>query len=529
MTSFGARKWWALAALALSGLVVGLDLTVLNLALPTLSRSLHASTSELQWFVDAYSLAFAATLLPAGLLGDRYGRKGLLLTALVVFGVASLACAYSTSTGALIAGRAALGLGAAFIVPLSLSVIPVLFSDEERQRAITVVVGMTIVAYPIGPILGGWLLTRFWWGSVFLINVPVIVLALVAVAILMPESRSEERPRLDLVGVVVSSLGLAVLTYGLIAAGQKGWGDAGAVAAMLAGVFVLVGFALWERGLARRQDERPLVDLSLFHSPGFTWGTVLATAVSFAMFGLLFTVPTYFQAIAGDDALGAGLRLLPLIGGLVAGAAVADRLARRAGAKVTVTLGFALIAAGLLIGAFTRVGSGYGFAAVWVTVVGAGLGFALPGAMNAAIGALSAEASGVGSGLIMALRGVGGTFGVAILGSVLSAAYRSHLQLVALPDVAAKAVRDSVAAGAAVAHSLGSASLLAMVRAAFVHGMDVMLAVCGGLALAGAVLALVFLPRRCGTAPAPAPVREPLASIAAAGAAGGESAHDVGS
>src|SRR6266516_2322170 len=209
MNMLGMRRWWALGALALALLAVGLDLTVLNLALPTLATDLHASNAQLQWIVDAYSLVLAAMLLPAGLLGDRFGRKKLLLGALAVFGVASLACAYASSADLLIAARAVLGLGAAFIVPLSLSVLPVLFSEEERRTAITITVGATFVAFPIGPILGGWLLTHFWWGSVFLINVPVIALALLAVALLMPESRSAGRPRLDLVGILLSSLGLS--------------------------------------------------------------------------------------------------------------------------------------------------------------------------------------------------------------------------------------------------------------------------------------------------------------------------------
>jgi MFS family permease len=198
MSNTERRRWLALGALALSVLVVGLDLTVLNLALPTLGTDLHASTSDLQWFVDAYSLVLAAALLPAGLLGDRLGRKKMLIGALVLFGVASLACAYSRSSAELVAARALLGVGAAVIMPLSLAVLPVLFRPEERQKAIAVVMSAVFIGYPLGPLLGGWLLDNFWWGSVFLINVPVIVLALVAVALLMPESRSERRPRVDI-------------------------------------------------------------------------------------------------------------------------------------------------------------------------------------------------------------------------------------------------------------------------------------------------------------------------------------------
>src|ERR1700685_4107563 len=247
------RRWWALGALALSVLVVGLDLTVLHLALPTLGTDLHASTSDLQWFVDSYSLVLAALLLPAGLLGDRFGRKKILVPALVLFGLASLACAYSHTSGELVAARAVLGVGAAVIMPLSLAVIPVLFTPAERQKAIAV--GMS---------------------AVFMINVPFIVLALIAVVLLMPESRSQHRPRLDLVGVVVSSAGLVALVYGFIKAGEDGWRDAAALATIVAGVVVLIAFVAWERRVSRRPGGQPLVQLSLFKSAGFTWGTILS-------------------------------------------------------------------------------------------------------------------------------------------------------------------------------------------------------------------------------------------------------------
>src|ERR1051326_7881536 len=231
-----SHKWWALIAIAASVLVVGLDLTVLNLALPTIATSRHASSSDLQWIADAYSLVLVAVMLPAGLLGDRLGRKRVMLIALVLFGASSAACAYAAGVGELIAGRAVLGIGAAAIFPLSLSVIPVLFAPEERQKAIALMASATFISFPIGPIVGGYLLDHFWWGSVFLINVPVVVLALVAVVFLLPESRSEQRLRLDGLGVLLSSTGLAGLTYGFIRAGQSGWTDALTLAAMAAGV-----------------------------------------------------------------------------------------------------------------------------------------------------------------------------------------------------------------------------------------------------------------------------------------------------
>src|SRR5919201_324723 len=356
-------------------------------------------------------------LLPAGLLGDRFGRKRLLLGALLLFGAASLACAYASSAGELIAARALLGLGAAFIIPLSLSVLPVLFSSGERQRAITITVGATFVAYPIGPVLGGWLLTHYWWGSVFLINGPVIALALLAVTLLLPESRSRQRRPLDLTGIVISAVGLAGLTYGAIEAGQRGWGDGVALAAMLAGAMVLVAFVGWERQVADRPDGQPLVDLTLFGSPRFTWGTPLATVVTFSLFGLLFAVPQYLQAVRGTDAMGAGLRLLPLIGGLMVGASTADRVVPKLGARATVALGFAVMAAGLAAGATTGADTGDLLTLGWIAVLGAGLGFAIPTAMDAALSALSKERSGAGSALIMAVRQVGATIGVAAAGA----------------------------------------------------------------------------------------------------------------
>jgi len=541
MTENPARKWWALIAIAASVLVVGLDLTVLNLALPTIATDLHASTSDLQWIADAYSLVLAAAMLPAGLLGDRLGRKKVLLVALILFGASSAACAYATSTGELIAARAVLGLGAAAIFPLSLAVIPVLFAPEERQKAIALMASATFISFPIGPIVGGYLLDHFWWGSVFLINVPVVALALIAVAILLPESRSAQRRGVDFLGVILSCAGLAGLTYGFIKAGQDGWTDAAALGTIAAGVVVLAVFVAWERWLTGRNQGddagnlrggkvRPLIELRLFRSAGFTWGTVLSTLVSFAMFGIFFTIPQYFQEVRGVDALGSGLRWLPMIGGMVVGMIGSTRLASPrkaadgqvrgplASAKGLVTVGFTIMAVTLAFGATTKTASGTGFAAAWLATFGLGLGLAMPQTMNAALSALSAERSGSGSALISAMRQVGATIGVAVLGTVLASVYRSHLVVTGLPAAATAAAKSGVVAGVAVAHALHSAALLDSVRSAFVQGLDAMLWVCGGIALASAILALIFLPRRADGAPGTAADATPVAT--------GESAPD---
>ncbi|WP_438447808.1 MFS transporter [Gorillibacterium sp. sgz5001074] len=484
------RKWWVLFSLTFGLLAVGLDMTVLNVALPTLATDLSASIGQLQWIVDSYNLVLAAMLLPAGMLGDRFGRKKFLLSALVLFGAASAACAYSGIPAMLTGMRALLGLGAAFLIPLSMSVLPVLFTGAERTKAMMIWATANMLGIPLGPILGGWLLKHYSWGSVFLINLPLVAVALIAVGLLMPDSRSARQQRLDLPGVAASSIGLVGVTYGVIRAGEQGWGNAGALASLAAGLLMLTGFVLWQR-----KSRHPLIDLSLFRSASFTWGTLLATSVSFALFGLLFAMPQYFQAVNGADSLGTGIRLLPLIGGLLVGAKSAQSLLPKLGAKYVAALGCGFMTAGLAAGTFTSLGSGYGFAAFWITVTGLGLGLVLPTAMDSALGELSAERSGIGSALIMALRQVGGTIGVALLGAALNAAYRSGLVLDGLPPQAAAAARIGVSAGAAAARRLGSPQLLGAVQDAFVSGMGRMLWICGGIAAVSTVLALIFLPR----------------------------------
>jgi len=288
---------------------------------------------------------------------------------------------------------------------------------------------------------------------------------------------------------------------------------------LAAGLLLLGVFVLWERRVTRSRSGRPLVDPTLFLSPSFTWGAILATIVSFAMFGLLFAAPQYFQAVLGTDPLGSGLRLLPVIGGLFVGSQVAERIAHRAGAKVPVATGFVLLVAGLILAALTSVSSGYWFAAIWISVMGLGLGFALPTAMDAAMGALSTERSGAGSALIMTFRQVGGTIGVAILGTILASSYRSGLAVSGLPASAATAARGSVSAGIAVATKLDSPSLLRSVQAAFVQGMDAMLWVCAGVALLGIVLTLALLPRWTATIVEKVPGEKEIAAPTSGGKA----------
>lgn len=502
------RRWWALGALSLAMLAVGLDATVLSVALPTLAGDLHASTADLQWFVSSYTLALAAGLLPGGLLGDRYGRKRMLLFALVIFGVGSVACAAAPSPGAFITARVLLGIGAAFAIPLSLSTLTVLFSDEERPKAIGVWAAANFLALPIGPIVGGWILTSYWWGWVFLMNIPVVIVGLGAVALLLPESRSAERPRVDYAGILTSTAGLAILAYGFVRAGQDGWGATGALAAIAAGALILVSFALWERRLDGGASRQPLIDLSLFRSTSFTWGTILAFVAGFAMFGILFALPQYFQGVRGNDALGSGLRLVPLVAGLVVGVAVASTAARLLGSKVTVAMGFAILAGAIGLGTATQVATGDAFTATWTAGAGVGMGLVMVTATSGALAALSQERAGVGSAVMQAVQKVGAPLSAAILGSVLNSGYRAGLHLDGFPAPVADAARSSVFAGVTVAGQIGSAPLLGSVRDAFVSGIDAMLWVGVAIAAVGAVLTVIFLPQRVTTSTEPRAERD---------------------
>jgi DHA2 family multidrug resistance protein-like MFS transporter len=498
-----SRRWWALGGVTLAVLAVGLDGTVLSVALPTLASSLHASESDLQWFQSGYLLVLAAAVLPAGLLGDRYGRKKVLLAALALFGIGSAACAYAPSPGAFIAARALLALAGAGVIVMALSSLTVLFREDERPRAVGIWAAANFLALPIGPILGGWILTHYWWGWVFLLNVPVALVGLVAVLVLVPDSRPSRRPAFDAVGVVASVAGLVGLTYGLIEAGQHGWTSPLGLLPIFGGLVLLLAFFGWERRLSRQPGGEPLVDPALFRSASFTWGVTLQAVAILAMIGVLFTMPQYFQGVLGVDAMGSGLRLLPLIGGFIGGALPADRVARLVGAKLTVAAGFVLLAAGLLLGAGTDVSSGGGFVAAWMVLVGAGMGVTLATTASSALAELPEERSGVGSAVMQALNKTGGPLGSAVLGSALTMAYLAHLNLLGQPAPAAAEIRRSIFGGVAVASQTHSQTLLDSVRAAFTHGLDEALVISAGIALAGAVLALLFLPRTSGAKASP--------------------------
>jgi DHA2 family multidrug resistance protein-like MFS transporter len=491
-----AGRWWGLAALVLSGLVIGLDMTILITALPTLAARLGASTSQLQWFSDAYTLALGGLLLPAGVLGDRFGRRRLLLVGLALFGVCSVLAGQMTSANGLIVVRAFMGAGAALILPLSLAILPTLFSEEERPRAVALAAVGTFVGLPLGPLAAGWLLTHFAWGSIFLINAPVVALALVGVWLLVPESRDPNAPPLDWIGVFLSVVGVTAIVYGIIEEPGNGWADPAVLTSLVGGAAALVIFSVWSL-----RARAPLVDLRLFLNPRFGWATVAFAVAAFALAGALFILTPYLQIVQGNDPEGTGIRLLPMIAMIVAGALAGDRLTAGAGTKLTVAAGLLVTAAGLALLSAAGVHSGYALLAWGLGITGLGMGLSMPTALDAVLGSLSEDQAGAGTALSRTVQQTGASFGVAILGSILNNVYRSSLSqhLPALPGTARAAAISNIAAAVGVAHHLPAATGARVTGAAFVayvQGLSTVLVVCAGLLVAGAALMLLFLPAR---------------------------------
>lgn len=497
------RRWWALAAIVVSGLVIGLDMTILITALPTLAGRLGASTSELQWFSDAYTLTLGGLMLPAGVLGDHFGRRRFLLIGLALFGLSSVLASQMTSATGLISMRALMGIGAAIILPLSLSILPTLFSEKERPRAVALAAVGAFLGLPLGPLAAGWLLTHFDWGSIFLINAPVVVLALLGVWLLVPESKDPHAPPLDWMGATLAVLGVSGLVYSIIQEPGNGWTDPAVLASLVGGVAALAGFVAWSL-----RARSPLVDLHLFVNPRFAWSTVAFAVAAFALAGTLFVLTPYLQIVQGSDAQATGIKLLPMIAAVMAGGLASDRLTARAGTKLVVMAGLLVTAAGLVLLSSVGAATGYGPVAVGLAITGLGVGLAMPTALDAVLGSLPEAQVGAGTALSRTVQQTGASFGVAILGSILNNTYRaslaSHLQ--AVPGPVRGAGLSNVAAAVAVAHQLPAQAAAGMTHAAFnayAQGMTEVLVVCAALMAVGAVLMLLFLPSRVASAEAP--------------------------
>ncbi|MBD0745351.1 MFS transporter [Streptomyces sp. CBMA152] len=482
------RRWWALGAMVASMLVLGFDMTILNVALPTMAQQLGATTGQQQWMADAYVVVFAALMLPAGLLGDRFGRRKMLITGLGIFLAGSLIGSLTTSVGAVIAARAVMGIGGALVMPLAMAVLPTLFPTEERTKAMGIVTAASALGLPLGPLVGGFLLDHFWWGSVFLVNVPMVAIGITACALLLPETRDPSAPRVDAVSTALTAAGLGSLIYGIIEAPTRGWGDSVVLATLAAGVVLIAGLVVRERRAAR-----PMLDMKLLGHRPFLLNTLAATLVMFILSGLMFVLPQYLQAVLGNDAFGTGVRMMPLMAGLMVAAKGSEPVVRRFGARGAITAGLAVLAFAAFLGARTTVDSGYGFTALWLTITGVGFGFAMVPAMTAALATLPPDRAGSGSGLLMTVRQVGSAIGIALLGSLLAGIFADRLDVAGLPGAAADRAGDSVVAAHLVAAKLHDGRLATSADSAYVHGMDMVLLVCGVAAVITALLAAALL------------------------------------
>jgi len=490
----------ALGVMCFTVLLISLDQTVLNVALPTLVKDLHPTSSGLQWIADGYTLTTAVFLLFGGALGDRFGRRRLFLTGVAVFGGGSLACALVDSTGPLIAARAVMGFGAALLMPATLAIIASTFSGRRRARAIGIWAGVSGIGAAAGPLLGGWLLQHFWWGSVFLINVPVAAMAFVGGILVLSESRAAKRPNLDPVGVVLSSLGLTALTYGFIVSSSDGWASMQVASSLTLAVVLLTVFIVWDR---RRVN--PFLDLRLFANRTFSSALGAVTAVFFVMFGVSYLVSQYIQFVLGADPFGVGIRFIPSAAASLLGSNVAARLTARFGLRSIMLVGMVLVTGGLVTLSTLSVTSGYLPVGITFVLVGFGMGLVIAPASNAIVGTLPPDKIGAGSGLRAMVQLLGGAFGVAIVGSLAVGVYRSDIQkafegpLRHVPAASRSAIQsqigDAVGVAAKLPDDLGQATREAA-NQAFVHGLH-LAALVGLVVMCVAVLSTaIYVPSR---------------------------------
>ncbi|WP_406499481.1 DHA2 family efflux MFS transporter permease subunit [Streptomyces sp. NBC_00846] len=500
-------RWPILAVLCLSLLIVGLDVTVLNVALPTLVDELGASTSQLQWLVDIYSLMAAGLMLFAGSVADRFGRKPLFLCGLLLFTGASAAAAYSGSATQLMVARGVMGVGEALIMPATLSIIGVVFTEPaERMKAIGLWSAMIGVGLALGPLIGGWLLGNFWWGSVFLINVPIGVIALIVALKIVPNSRAAARS-LDLVGAVLSVLGVGALLWAIIEGPVKGWTSDPVLIAFGAAVVLLAAFLVRER-----TARDPMLPLGIFAHRRLAVGNILVFLGLLSLLGALFVMVQYLQFVLGYDAGETGLRIAPTALIILVAAPLASFLGQHLDTRWLAATGLAFATASLLILATTQDQDGYGQVLAAMLCLGVGAGFIIGPTSDAIVGSLSDDDLGVGSATNSASVQLGSALGVAVLGSLLSGAYRDDLADSAsaahLPEGALDAAGDSVGAALAVAGEVpGQAgqAFAEAARSAYVSGMAPAMFTGAAVAAAGILVAILLFPKgRAGDTAAPA-------------------------
>ncbi|HEV8116103.1 MAG TPA: MFS transporter [Acidimicrobiales bacterium] len=498
------RRWAILAVLCLSVFLAVVDNTIVNVALPSISEQLAASTSQLQWIVDGYSLVFAMLLLVGGSLGDRYGRKGALQLGIAAFAAFSVVAGLADSTDMLILGRCLMGLAAAFVFPATLAILTNTFTDRrERAAAIGAWTGVVGLAVALGPLSGGLLLQHFWWGSIFFVNLPIAGIAIGLGAWVLPTSRDPSAPRLDLGGFVLSSLGIGLLVYTTIEAPGRGWLEPPTLGGYALGAALLFGFALWER-----RSPQPMLDIALFRDIRFSAASFSITVSFFGLFGFVFLITQYFQLVRGYDTLSAGVHTLPFAIATGIAAPLAPYLSAKIGTKIVVPAGLVLMGIGFLVATGLGAETAYfGPVVVSMLLIAAGLGLVTAPSTNAILAVLPSEKAGVGSAVNDVTRELGGAFGVAVVGAAFSSVYgpalADRLRGIPLPPDAIAAARESTAAALGLAQQAPEAARGTIVEAArtsFVDGMARGSAVCAAVALAGAVFAFLVLPRHLPSA-----------------------------
>lgn len=480
--------------LSVSLLIIIIDDSIINVAVPTLQRGLGASATGLQWIVDAYIVVFAGLLLTMGALGDRFGRKRFLQLGLLVFAGASVLGAYASSTTQLILARALMGVGGALIMPSTLSVITNVFPRKERVKAIGIWTGVASLGIPLGPIVGGWLLEQFWWGSVFLLNVPIALAALAAGWILVPESRHPAPPRPDLSGLALSVVSLTSLVYGIIEASASGWTSAKVTGSLGAALAAGAAFVVREQRV-----REPMLDLRLFRNPRLGWGTGAMTLAGLAIGGLAFQLTQFLQFVQAYSPLQAGLRFLPLAIGFGIASPVSQRLVPRVGTARTVAAALGGVAALFAALSYVEPGTSYWLVGAALLLIGVGIGAAFVPSTDAVMAAVPADNAGLGSAINDSGRQVGAALGIGVLGALTNMQYRSGIggAVSSLgPDLAAAAKR-SVGAALGVADQMGGPAGQALRRAAdaaFMDGFGLAMLTGAALLAAGAVLVLWRLP-----------------------------------